>query len=819
MSTTTRTGGTRVATTTTAKGDPLGGHLVVPQTPRVINSPTISSGELLALARARTLNSTARDASETQATVGGNNSLVPIVFGQQRVGGRIAAIAIDDHLYVAVVWCMGEVDSVVSVTINDEDLPSGVTATHYTGTAGQTTDSTLASKISGFADAMTGICYSVFNIRPGKTSGFPRFAAVIKGLKVPLTSGGAATWTDNGAYLLAAMIENATWGMGESVDWATVATVAAANDALVSGEKKRILNIVLDSSQPAATWLQSVADYAGCWVIPEGAGYRLVADAAASSVKSFTSANIVEGSLRLATRSIVNRPTMLEVSYTDTAYKPYRESRYASTPTTPRVLSRIARPGITRYSEAKRYATERLNESTVNDKTITFRSFDDCLAVQIGDVIDVTHPIGLSAATYRVLRRTPVEYGRWEIEATRYDSGKYDSSVVSGPTTPDTALPGPQDQPPVVTGLSWADQLYQNEDGSWANRIIIGWTEPAAYPYVRQYKITVATKPVSTWLLAFEALVDAGVVEWASPPIKPGQLHTVAVYAISTLGVQGSLATTGSFTPTGRSGTAPSNVSSLTADVATPGTAILAWPAVTSLDIRGYEIRAGGTGWADATPITYVAAPMTRAEITGLAAGSTTFRIKALDAVRSATYPVGQESSSTATATATVKAVSELDTIAGHLTFTGASVRINADWSNATYSTRAALQTSTTNGATSVGILPNGTSTSSVLNAFNASDPTNSCVAQIGVSASTVYVGAAIAGSGTQLPLGFYVGGTLYGEFQTTGTWRWKFSSKSGVPTTSDIASGYCGVWKDTGSGTVYLAVNDGGTIKKVALS
>ncbi len=818
MSSTTRTGGSRTGTTA-SKPAPIGGHLVVPQTPRVVNSPTITTGELLALARARLLNATARDAAETQATVGGNNALVPIVFGQQRVGGRIAAIAIDDHMYVAVVWCMGEVDSVVSVTINDEELPSGVTATHYTGTAGQTTDATLAAKIAGFADAMVGICYSVFNIRPGKTSGFPRFAAVIKGLKVPLTSGGAATWTDNGAYLVAAMIENATWGMGESVDWATVATVAAANDALVGGERKRVLNLVLDSSQPAATWLQSVADYAGCWIVPEGAGYRLVADATASSVKSFTTANIMEGSLRLETRSIVNRPTMIEVSYTDTSYKPYRESRYTSTPTTPRLLSRIARPGITRHSEAKRYATERLNESTVNDKAITFRSFDDCLALQIGDVIDVTHPIGLSSATYRVLRRTPVEYGRWEIEATRYDAGKYDSSVVSGPTTPDTALPGPADLPPAPGSRVATSQQYQDEAGFWQTRVVLTWAAPTAYAWVDKYKITLAAYNGATWDLVSEALVEQYATEWTSPPLKQGQLHTASVYALSTLGVMGLIGTFGSFYPTGRSGTAPSNVASLTADVTTPGTAILTWPAVTSADIRGYEIRAGGTGWADATPITYVAAPATRTEVTGLAAGSTTFRIKALDAVRSATYPVGQESASATTATATVKALSEVDTIAGNLTFSGASVRIQADWSNATYATRAAFQSSTANGATSVGLLPNGTSTSAVLNVFNAATPTNSCVAQIGVSAATAYVGAAITGSGTQLPLGFYVGGTLYGEFQTTGTWRWKFSSKAGVPTTSDIAAGYCGVWKDTGTGTVYLAVNDGSTIKKVALA
>lgn len=40
----------------------------------------------------------------------------------------------------------------------------------------------------------------------------------------------------------------------------------------------------------------------------------------------------------------------------------------------------------------------------------------------------------------------------------------------------------------------------------------------------------------------------------------------------------------------------------------------------------------------------------------------------------------------------------------------------------------------------------------------------------------------------------------------------------AGAPSTSDVASGYAQVGKDTSTGNVWLAVNDGGTIKKVQL-
>jgi hypothetical protein len=44
-------------------------------------------------------------------------------------------------------------------------------------------------------------------------------------------------------------------------------------------------------------------------------------------------------------------------------------------------------------------------------------------------------------------------------------------------------------------------------------------------------------------------------------------------------------------------------------------------------------------------------------------------------------------------------------------------------------------------------------------------------------------------------------------------------TKKAGLPTTTDLPPGTSGVFKDTSGGGVYLAYNDAGTIKKVALT
>ena len=399
------------------------------------------------------LNRRSRPVDATQQTVGGTNSLLPIVYGTQRVGGRIFALKVSarsKELYCGVGWCHGEVDSILSVQINDEDLPSGVTKTNYRGTSSQTADPWLAGLITGYADDLPYVCYTVFRIRPGRFSGFPRFNATIKGQKISSTSGGAKAYSENPAYIIADFIENATYGMGRSVDWTSVAAVASDCDAMIGSpsEKKRTLNLVIDQSLPGEQWLQNLRDYASCLIVPEGSSYRLVPDVVGTPVYSFTSSNIIEGSLLLSTRGTADTPTMIEVGYTDTSVVPYREATYITAAVTPRRVSRINRPGITRHSQAVRYAEERLADAADRSLSAVWETFDDGLKIQVGDSVDVTHPIGLSAEPMRVMRVDPVSPGRWRISGIQSD----DIASTTVETTPETPIIEPPAREAVFFG-------------------------------------------------------------------------------------------------------------------------------------------------------------------------------------------------------------------------------------------------------------------------------------------------------------------------------------------------------------------------------
>jgi hypothetical protein len=105
----------------------------------------------------------------------------------------------------------------------------------------------------------------------------------------------------------------------------------------------------------------------------------------------------------------------------------------------------------------------------------------------------------------------------------------------------------------------------------------------------------------------------------------------------------------------------------------------------------------------------------------------------------------------------------------GNLNFTGTGNRITGDFSNATLTNRVAFQSSTTNGATTIYVLPNGTGTTSGVVAWNNSDPTNASNIALLVGSADSRVQASLSGTGTYLPLTFHAGGGERARIDTSG--------------------------------------------------
>lgn len=609
-------------------------------------------------------------ASQPQrVTVAGTNSLLPLVYGRQQLAAKIGAVLVTSgQLYLLCAWCVGEIDAVESILIDSLPPVAGVAMTHYTGAAGQVADPTLVAAYAAqgivYADTLPGVAYSVIVIPSGKSSSFPNVLATVRGLKVPLTSGGTPTWTENAAYCLADAITHPTHGMGGAVDWTSVANVAAdcASSIGSPAETKRQLDVSFDTQQKATDLVAVLADYAGCFAVQEGGTYFLIPDAAGSTVWTFTASNIVAGSMQVTKKAALSQPTVVTCEYTDTSLPTYatqRVSAYATgvlSGSVPRMASLVQKPGITRYSEANRYAIERLNQAQLSDVNIQFDAFDEGVNLRLGDLIAVNHPIGFgpvpgfaAGKPFRVTSVQPNDAGRWTIAAAEYDPNQYSTVVATAPPVPDTSLPSPA-SPPAVTGLTVVEQVYQVQTGRFASRLYVTWDDAsAAYPFVGSYAISLT----QAGNVIESATVWASTQAYTTGPLAEDLLYSVAVQVRSSVGALGSAATA-SITNNGKLAK-PSDVPLLSGSEI-GGEVRLTWTPATDLDLTATELRYGTSGvtWASATLLDRVAAPAVRYSTKVVPAGTWDFLAKGLDSVRTPTYPYGQESVNAARATVAV---------------------------------------------------------------------------------------------------------------------------------------------------------------------
>lgn len=612
-----------------------------------------------------TLNESAVSAHDMQASIAAENEPLRVIYGQVRLGPLIAnVLPYGAGNVVLAIWGHGEVDSVVSYTVDDAAPGAGVTATHYTGTAAQTVDATLVSAFAAqsppiaFADAMAGVAYSVFYVPTGRSSGFPRLNVIMRGLKIydprkDSTNGGTGShrlatpstweWSDNPALCLANFICDATYGAKRTVDWTSVASVANDCDVLAGGvEKLRTLNLALDKVQPVPNWLETLRTYAGCWVVPLGAGSKLVADKVGTPVATVThAAGQILRLDSLTKRGVQSTPTVMTIQYTDTSVLPYRtasatvKAAGVDAGTTPRRESTVSLPGLDRYSQAIREATERLNKLLLNDLSFNMTVLDEQLAVEVGDIVEVSHPLGLALKRMRVMGSNG-EYGLYNWALVEYDPAVYDASVATAPTYTDTDLPNPA-SPPAVTGVTMTEEVFQLENGNWSSRWRITWAA-AAYSFLAHYR-------AELWVGA--TLIHAAspaTAEWPTPAVQEGVTYTAKVAAVSSIGATGTWATQ-SATAAGKT-LIPSDVPSVSAFEA-GGRVYVSWAPAVDIDIWRYEVRYGTSGGTWAAGILLDRVDALRLQSDQIPTGTWTIHVKALDSV-------GQYSTTAATVNVTV---------------------------------------------------------------------------------------------------------------------------------------------------------------------
>lgn len=624
-----------------------------------------------------TLNDTQSRIQQVQLSVCATEQPLRWGYGRMRLGALwLKPIATSSYLYLPWIIARGPIDAVESIELGNAEAPSGVSTQVYLGATSPSVDPWLLAAYGAqghtYADTLAGIAWGVMRVAQSASS-IPTDLTVTARLakvydpRADSSAGGSGlqrlatpstwTWSANPALALADFLRSTEYGRGETVDWASVATVAnIADQAVGSGARRGGFGLVFDTVQPVAAIEETLRAYAGCWVVREDGVARLVPDAAASSVFAFSTAtgNYLADSIRIDQRKRRDLPTVVSVVWTDTSTTPWQQRTHVEyadgvlAGTTPWREESVQMPGIQDASWAKREALRRLNQYITSDLTVTLTGVGDALQLRRGDVVSVTDAEGLSAKLFRLTGHAPRELGLWSETLVEYDPAIYSDAVADAPTTADTSFPLPSN-PPTLAGLAAVEQTYALETGLPASRVRVTWTAPA-WPFVRAYRVTLRVGATP----AAEALVGAGLTGWTTPQLQEGVTYTVEVAIVSTVDAEGPAATT-LITVAGKQ-IPPGNVASIDG-FEVGGRVFLTWPradnptnpGTADPDVWRYEVRRDATSasWGDATNVVVNATDSLRLVDEGAPAGTWKYMVKAIDSV-------GQYSATAATKTITV---------------------------------------------------------------------------------------------------------------------------------------------------------------------
>lgn len=561
-----------------------------------------------------TLNRTA--SRDIRRAIAGEGTVIPDAYGRVQIAARIpVAVQYQNTLVLLCVWC-GPCDAVEAVWLGDEQFSGSMV--HYTGTQNQGVDPTLAAAISGYADALLGVSYSVLRLNP--EDGSNRIYATVRGRQVYDPRGPVTAYSSNPSLALADYIQRV---MGRSVDWATVTECSDANDELLGdSSKRREIGLLMDRQATHEDWLDTLREYAGVFVVWDNP-VRLIPDRPRATDHVLGPSQMRD--LKPSKRAMDEVPNRVVVYYTDATGAQWKQVP-ASTPVIPGeplVESVIRMPGFQNYASAYRFAIERVNGYRLADLDADVEVFDEGLKITEGDVVSLTHPIGLSAKLMRVLSAQAIEPGRWRLQTSEYDPAVYSDATPSAPTYPDTDLPDPRLVPDAPVPVL-AEEVYQLQNGTWATRLRINWATVTDYPYELQYLVRVVAGANVVWSSQTQQ------TEYVTGALQEGVTYTVSIYVIGLGAVQGNA---GSDQIIAQGKQLPPGDVPFVQAIEIGGEVRIKWDAAIDVDIWRYEVRysAPGGDWDAALVIDRV--DSLRMIANELPPGDWVIYVKALDSV------------------------------------------------------------------------------------------------------------------------------------------------------------------------------------------
>lgn len=532
----------------------------------------------------------AKDAKRAQESLSGvlvnknsNIEPIPVIYGKRRVGGTRVFVSTQDaangdpneFLYICLVLCEGEVESIESIEIDETPITDdrfnytdAVTINKHYGTDSQTVDTLLQEANSDWTSnhRLRGVAYLAVRLKYNSDafSGIPNITALVEGKKVydPRTS--TTGYSTNPALCIRDYLTNARYGKGLSTDVIDDdAFETAANDCDASvtywsgGDSGKIFecNMVLDTGDTVFNNLTKML--LGCrGFLPYRQGeYALLIDKSASSAFAFTEDHIIDG-VQIKGERKQDKANRYVVTFVnpdanwqeDTAVWPdpgsSEEADLLAEDNGTLLQKEITLETITNFYAARDFARIFVKRSR-NALRATFRATSEALQLTAGDVGTVTLSTpGWSAKPFQIERIGLGDDGTCSVEVLEYDSTIYTYDQASEQQAyPDTNLPNPFSVE-VPSALVVTETANLGPDGGLEAIIQVSWTAPDD-GFVTQYEVQYKPQSESDYYSIFTTETQ---VESVGAFVNVA--YDVRVRAINSLGVRSAWVST-TYTPGG----------------------------------------------------------------------------------------------------------------------------------------------------------------------------------------------------------------------------------------------------------------------------
>lgn len=390
--------------------------------------------------------STSQDDSSPNLKVSlpGDSATIPIVYGEAMVPALTQIVTTyEGDLVILAVWCVGRIEAIDALYVNDVTITTNVIYTNYTGTVTQTPDPLLALAVPGYADALVyisptgvsvGIAYTVFRIPPTESLGFPRLTAKIRGRLVSNMAGGIV-YSANPVLCLADLLSDPVIGRGQRIDSAAALSAAALCDAVVGTRPRRALGLVIGQERTIESWVEILRSYANVVLAIEGDLVKIIANNEFTSpVTTITADQVIDKSFDIQHKQAGRTSTACTVEFTDHSVTPFATNYY--TYTMPEVVSggiplreqTLSMPGIPNRAQAAREAVETIRRITLAPFIVRWTTTAVGVSYAVGDRVTVQPPGMPAAMDLRIVQIDRRGTGRWDVTAEQISASVQDNS-------------------------------------------------------------------------------------------------------------------------------------------------------------------------------------------------------------------------------------------------------------------------------------------------------------------------------------------------------------------------------------------------------